>query len=338
MNSFYDLTLENLENILVNNGFKKYNAVQVFEGVYKKRVEKFDDITNISKELKKFLNENYNLNYLKIVDKLTSSDTNKYLLEVKNGFVECVLMKHDYANSLCISTQIGCNMGCAFCESGKLKKIRDLSTSEIILQVLTIERIEKVRVQNIVIMGIGEPFDNYDNLVNALHILTCPKGIELGSRHITVSTCGLALKIREFASINLQVNLAISLHAPNDEIRNKLMPINKKYKINELMDAVNYYIEKTNRRVSIEYILLDGINDSEKDANELAKMLKGKLIYVNLIPYNSTSSVFKRSKKDKIDLFYNTLKKNNIEVTIRREMGKEIKGACGQLRASYMQK
>ena len=244
-------------------------------------------------------------------------------------------MKHNYGNSICISTQIGCNMACAFCESGKLKKVRNLSTSEIILEVLTIEKLENIKVDNIVVMGIGEPFDNFDNLVKSIKILNCPKGIDLGSRRITVSTCGIVPKIKEFADLDTQVNLAISLHAPNQTIRESLMPISKAYKMDELMSAVDYYISKTNRKVTMEYILLEGINDSIENAKELSNLLKGKLVYVNLIPYNSTSSNFKRSSKEKINAFYDELVKNKINVQMRREMGKGIKGACGQLKASH---
>lgn len=333
--SIFELTLNELEDILIRNGFKKYNATQIYEGIYKRRVKSFDDISNISKELKKFLNDNYSLKYLNIVDELTSIDTNKYLLEVKDSFVECVLMKHDYGNSLCISTEIGCNMGCTFCESGKLKKIRGLSVSEIVLQVLTIEEKESIRISNVVFMGIGEPFDNYDNIIKSIDILTSNKGINLGSRKITVSTCGLVPKIKEFALNPGQVNLAISLHASNDEIRNKLMPINKVYSIKDIIESIDYYISKTNRRVTIEYILLDGINDSEENAMELVSLFKNKLVYINLIPYNSTSSNYKRSSKEKINKFFDILTKNGINVQMRREMGKNIKGACGQLRASH---
>ena len=254
MNSIFDLTLEELERILVENGFKKFNATQVFEGIYKKRVTSFDEITNISKELKAFLNNNYEIKYLNVLEELKSIDTNKYLLEVKDSSIEVVLMKHNYGNSICISTQIGCNMACAFCESGKLKKVRNLSTSEIILEVLTIEKLENIKVDNIVVMGIGEPFDNFDNLVKSIKILNCPKGIDLGSRRITVSTCGIVPKIKEFADLDTQVNLAISLHAPNQTIRESLMPISKAYKMEELMSSVDYYISKTNRKVTIDTI------------------------------------------------------------------------------------
>ena len=336
MSSIFDYTLSELEEILVSNGFKKFNAVQVFEGIYKRKVNSFDDISNISKDLKMFLNNNYVINMLPVLECLTSDDTNKYLLDINGSSIECVLMRHPYGDSICISTQVGCNMGCAFCESGKLKRVRNLLPSEIILQVLTIERYENLRINNVVIMGIGEPFDNYDNLIKVLSILVCPKGIDLGSRKITVSTCGIVPKIREFANLGIQVNLAISLHASNDKIRNKIMPISRAYDMASLMNAILYYISKTNRRVTIEYILLRGINDSDECALELVKLLKGKLVYVNLIPYNSTSSSeFKRASEESINSFYDILKKNGIEVVIRREMGKGIKGACGQLKASY---
>lgn len=335
MMSIFDLTLQELEEVLVRNGFKKFNATQVFEGIYKKKVNKFDDITNISKDLKEFLNNNYSLEYLKVIDSLKSESANKYLLEVKNSSVEVVLMHQSYGESLCISSQIGCNMGCTFCESGKLKMVRNLSVSEIILEILTIEKIENIRIDNVVIMGIGEPFDNYDNIVKALNIMICPKGIDLGQRRITVSTCGLVSKIKEFANLNTQVNLAISLHAPNQKLRESLMPIAKAYPLDKLMEAVDYYIDKTNRRVTMEYILLENVNDSIENAKELASLLKGKLVYVNLIPYNTTSSDFKRSSKERINAFFDVLVKNGINTQKRREMGKDIKGACGQLKASY---
>ena len=335
-NSIFDLTLEKLEEVLVSNGFKKFNATQVFEGIYKRKVNSFDDISNISKSLKLFLNENFQLKYLDVLECLESNDTSKYLLAIQGSSVECVLMRQVYGNSICVSTQVGCNMACAFCESGKLKKFRDLTAGEIVLQLMTVEKLIGERIKNVVIMGIGEPFDNYDNLIKSLNIFTSPKGIDLGSRKITVSTCGIVPKIKEFADYKSQVNLAISLHAPNDFIRNKLMPISKAYKLEELMNAIDYYIFKTNRRVTIEYIMLEDINDSEECALELSLLLKRKLVYVNLIPYNSTSSSeFKRASKDKIMKFYDILKKNGIEVVIRKEMGKGIKGACGQLKASH---
>ena len=244
-------------------------------------------------------------------------------------------MHHDYGYSLCISSQVGCNMGCAFCESGRLKKVRDLDLSELIGQINTVSRVSGVRVSSVVVMGIGEPFDNFDNIKRFISVATNNKMIGIGQRHITISTCGLVPKIYEFADLETGVNLAISLHAPNNEIRNKIMKINKAYKIEEVMKALDYYISKTNRRVTIEYIMLAGINDSDSCAYELANLLKGKLVYVNLIPYNETSNFeMKRSNDFKIKSFYDILKSNNVNVTIRKEMGGNLSAACGQLRAN----
>lgn len=339
-NSIYSYTLEEFESILVDNGFKKFNATQVFEWIYKKRVNSFGDMSNISKELIKFLNDNYVIDSFKVKTYTESDDTKKYLLELSDGnLIECVLMRHDYGNSLCVSTQVGCNMSCAFCESGRLKKVRNLDTCEIVNQVMTVIKDINSELDNIVVMGIGEPFDNYDNFIKFINILNTPKGLNMGTRKITVSTSGIVPKIKEFSKESGQVNLAISLHAPNDTIRNFLMPISRKYPMTELIDAIDEYILNTNRRVTIEYILIDGINDMDSCAYELAKLLKGKLVYVNLIPYNETSNfTFKRSKKFQIDKFYDILKRENINVTVRREMGKGIKGACGQLRAENSKK
>ena len=243
-------------------------------------------------------------------------------------------MNHLYGNSLCISTQVGCNMGCKFCESGRLKKVRNLETHEMIEQILLVEEECGKRISHVVIMGIGEPFDNYDNLIKFIEIINNPKGIELGSRHITVSTCGVVPKIKEFMNLPYQVNLAISLHAPNDEIRNTIMPINKAYPIPVLINTLKEYIQKTNRRVTFEYILLDQVNDTSECARELANLVKGMNCYINLIPYNETNNIsYKRTKSENITNFYDILKKNKINVTIRREYGSKISAACGQLRS-----
>lgn len=227
-------------------------------------------------------------------------------------------------------------MGCAFCESGRLKKVRNLETHEIVLQILKIEEIMNLRISHVVMMGIGEPFDNYDNIIKFIDIINSGKGIDIGARHITVSTCGIVPKIKEFINNGKQINLAISLHAPNNQIRNKIMNINKAYPIEELISVLKEYIEKTNRRVTFEYILLSGVNDTKECALELANLIKGMNAYVNLIPYNETSHIeFKRSSKENIDIFYDTLKKNKINVTIRREFGGNVDAACGQLRSKY---
>jgi 23S rRNA (adenine2503-C2)-methyltransferase len=243
-------------------------------------------------------------------------------------------MYHDYGISVCVSSQVGCNMGCRFCESGRLKKVRNLEAYEIVQQILIIEEDIKKRISHVVIMGIGEPFDNYDNVMRFISIINDNKGIGIGSRHITVSTCGLIPGIIKFMNESGQVNLAISLHAPNDIIRNKIMPISKVYGIDELLDSIKKYVSKTNRRVTFEYILLDGVNDMDACALELAKLIRGINCYVNLIPYNETENIsFKRSKMEQIMKFYDILKKNNINVTIRKEFGSKVDAACGQLSA-----
>lgn len=335
MKNFYDFTYEMLVEFLIERNFKKYNASQLFEWVYKKRVTDFSKMSNLSKQLSEFLRINFNFETLSIEMVQKSSDTHKYLFKLEDGhFIEAVLMKHDYGNSLCVSSEVGCNMGCAFCESGRLKLVRKLKTHEMIEQILLIENTSKLKINNVVIMGIGEPFDNYNNVINFLNIMTDTKALEIGQRRITVSTCGIVPKIKEFTELGTQVNLALSLHAPNDELRTKLMPINKVYPLKEVFKALDNYIAVTNRRVTIEYIMLEGINDTEQCALELVNLIKGRLMYVNLIPYNETSHIeFKKTKNNEIMKFYDILKKNNINVTVRREFGGEISAACGQLRA-----
>ena len=336
--NFYDFTLEELESYLIENGFKKYNATQIIEWVYEKHIYDFDKMTNLSKKLIEFLKLNISFDKLKVIKVEKSDLANKYLLELKDGNrIESVLMKHDYGHSLCVSSQIGCNMGCSFCESGRLKKIRNLTLSEIVMQVTTVSEYENKRIDSIVMMGIGEPFDNFDTVKRFISVVTNNKMIGIGQRHLTISTCGIVPKIYEFADLETGVNLAISLHAPNNEIRDKIMKINHAYKIEEIMSALDYYIEKTNRRVTIEYIMLAGINDTDKCAKELSELLKGKLVYVNLIPYNETENFnMKRSNDFKIREFCGILKSNNINVTIRKEMGGNLSAACGQLRANNM--
>ena len=335
--NIYDYTIKQLEDYFISKGEKKFKATQVFEWLYQKRVKSFDEMTNIKKEVISYLKEDFKINSLEILTKQEDVDVIKYLFKLEdNNKIEAVLMKHDYGNSLCVSSQVGCNMGCRFCESGRLKKVRNLKTSEMVLQLLKIEEDLNIRISHLVLMGIGEPFDNYENVINFIDIINTPKGIALGSRHITVSTCGIIPKIKEFIKDGKQVNLAISLHASNDKLRQELMPISKVYKLDDLMKVIKEYIKVTNRRVTFEYILLKGINDRYENAIELSKLLKGMNCYVNLIPYNETSHIeFKKSDQDTILKFYDTLKKNNIGVTIRREFGKKVSAACGQLRANY---
>ena len=337
MKNIYGVTLEQLEQYFVDLGYQKFKAVQVFEWLYKKRVSSFDEMTNIKKEQIEKLKQDFTLNNIDIVDKKEGKDVKKYLFKLKDErFVEAVLMNHDYGNSICVSSQVGCNMSCAFCESGRLKKVRNLDTDEMVLQILNVEKDLGIRITHVVIMGIGEPFDNYDNVMNFVDIINSGKGIDIGARHITISTCGVVPKIKEFMNHGKQINLAISLHAPNNEIRNKLMPINKAYPIEVLIPTLKEYIKKTNRRLTFEYILLDGINDTKECALELSNLIKGMNAYVNLIPYNETSHIeFKRSNENKIKIFYDVLKKNKINVTIRKEFGGTVDAACGQLRSKY---
>lgn len=335
MKNIYGVTLLDLEEYFISKNDKKFKAAQIFDWIYKKRVKSFDDMSNVSKKTIEDIKNDYYIDCLKIEKKLTDVDVSKYLFKLKDSeYVEAVLMYHDYGTSICISTQVGCNMGCKFCESGRLKKVRNLEVNEMVEQILSVEDDIKSRITHVVLMGIGEPFDNYDNVIKFIDIINSPKGIDLGSRHITVSTCGIVPKIREFANYPKQVNLAISLHAPNNKIRDSIMNINKVYKISDIIDSVKYYISKTNRRVTFEYIMLKDVNDSVDNAKELSCLLKGLNAYVNLIPYNETSHIeYKKSSNDKILEFYDTLKKNNISVTIRREFGSKVNAACGQLRS-----
>lgn len=338
MKSIYDFTREKLEEFFIGQNEKKFKATQVYEWLYKKRISSFEEMQNISKTTIQLLKENFLIDKLNLLASQSDVDVDKYLFELKDqNKIEAVLMHHDYGYSLCISTEVGCNMGCLFCESGRLKKVRNLEVSEMVLQILQIEKLKNVRISHVVLMGIGEPFDNYDNVIDFIKVINDPKGIDLGARHITISTCGLVPKIKEFMELNTQVNLAVSLHAPNNYLRDKIMPINKAYKIEELMEAIKAYIKKTNRRVTFEYIMLKDLNDTKDCALELAKLLKGINCYVNLIPYNRTSAhdKFGKSDKETILKFYDILKKNNINVTIRREFGSKVMAACGQLRANY---
>lgn len=335
--NIYGIEFEKLEKYFVDNNISKFRATQVFEWLYKKRVDNLNEMTNLGKETIDKLQSDFSFDKLKLLEVQSDKLVKKFLFELSDGQkIESVLMYHDYGNSICISSQVGCNMGCAFCQSGRLKKVRNLATHEMVLQILEVEKITGIRISHVVIMGIGEPFDNYDNVMSFIRIINSNKGINIGARHITVSTCGIVPKIEQFSKENLQVNLAISLHAANDELRNKLMPINKVYNISKLIDSLKKYLDNNNRRVTFEYILLSGINDSLEDAMELANLLKGMNAYVNLIPYNETDNIsFRRTKNEQIMRFYDILKKSKINVTVRREFGSKVDAACGQLRANY---
>ena len=336
MKNIFSIPKQQLEEYFININDKKFRATQIYEFLYKKRIYDVNNMNNIGKNIKEKLLEDFDFSFIKLKLKQEDIGVKKYLFELSDGnLIESVLMYHDYGTSICVSSQVGCNMGCAFCESGRLKKVRNLETYEVVQQLLLIEEDIKERISHVVIMGIGEPFDNYDNIMNFIRIINDPKGIDIGARHITVSTCGIVPKIKEFAKDFTQVNLAISLHAPNDKIRNQIMPISKAYNLDELMNSIKEYIKLTNRRVTFEYVMLENINDSEECAKELAKLLKNLNCYVNLIPYNETENIqFKRTKKMQILAFYDILKKNGINVTIRKEFGSKVDAACGQLRAN----
>ena len=341
MINLYNYSLEKLEELMLSLQEKKYRATQLFKWIYEKRVTSFDEMSDVSKSFREVLNRDFCLVKPKIHKEQRSKDgTIKLLLELEDGDkIETVLMRYNYGNAVCVSSEVGCNMGCAFCASGLLKKKRELLVSEMIGQVLVIDDILKAegnneRVTHVVVMGTGEPFDNYENVMDFIRILNHPHGLAIGARHITVSTCGIVPKIYDYAKEGLQINLAISLHAPSDEIRKKIMPISFKYPMNELMEAVKYYEKTAGRRVTFEYILLNGINDSKEDAKKLAKLIKGTLAYVNLIPYNSVDeNKYKRSDDKSVRDFMDTLIKCGVNATIRREFGSDIDAACGQLRA-----
>lgn len=342
MKSIYDLNLEDLQNYLVSIGLKPFRAKQIMKWLYEKRVDSFEQMTDISKDLQKKLNEDFVIDSIAIKDKQVSKDgTEKFLFEMADGsLVESVMMIFEYGYSACVSSQVGCNMGCSFCASGLLKKQRDLTAGEIVLQALMIQkRLDEIgaRLGNIVVMGTGEPFDNYDNVMKALSIINSPFGLEIGARHISISTCGVVPGIERFAKENLQYNLAISLHAPNDELRSKLMPINRAYSLDKLMAALKDYASLNNRRLTFEYLLLSGVNDSEVNAKQIKELLKGLNAYINLIPYNEVKEKdFKTSSEENALRFYDLLKKNGVSVTLRQKKGDDIDAACGQLRANNL--
>lgn len=339
MRNIYDLSKEELENYFESIGDKKFRAVQILEWLYRKKVTSFDEMTNLSKLAIQTLKDNFIIEGLNLKTKFVSSDgTIKFLFELNDGnLIETVLMRHNYGNSVCVTSQVGCNMGCSFCASGELGKVRNLTLAEMALQVLYVDNylnVENQRVSNIVVMGIGEPFDNYETLLKFLTIVNYPKGLEIGARHITVSTCGIVPKIYEFAEFPLQINLAVSLHAPTNELRSKMMKINKVYKIEELIAALKYYLDKTNRRITFEYILIKGVNDRDQDALDLIKLVKNVNCYVNLIPYNEViTNPYKASSHERCEEFFEILRKHGVNATLRMEHGNDVAAACGQLRA-----
>jgi 23S rRNA (adenine2503-C2)-methyltransferase len=345
--SIYGLTFEQLVVWLEEQGHKKFRASQVWDWLYKKRVTDFAEMTDVNPDCIQLLASNYFIESLNEHLKQESADgTIKFLFKLVDGdLIETVLMRHKYGLSVCVTTQVGCNIGCSFCASGLLPKKRDLSCGEIVEQIMKVQfHLDKAglaeNVSHVVVMGIGEPFDNFKNMIDFLNVIKDQKGLALGARHITVSTSGLADKIIEFADLNTQVNLAISLHAPNNELRTRIMKINRAIPLEKLMPAIDYYLEKTNRRVTLEYILIKDMNDQKEHALELVELIGNRrdLAKVNLIPYNPVDehSQYKRSEQEAVLAFYDTLKKQGINCTIRLEHGTDIDAACGQLRSKQM--
>ena len=324
-----------LEDYFILMGEKKYKATQVFEWLYRHNEYDINNFSNIKKDIINKLKSDFTTEFIIIEKVLEGQDVKKFLFRLLDGEkIEAVLMEHNYGLSVCVSSQVGCNMGCRFCESGRLKKVRNLETFEIVQQILLIQEYINKRIDSVVVMGIGEPFDNYDNIVRFIKIINDAKGLAIGARHITVSTCGLVPKIDEFSNLDLQVNLALSLHAARDSVRNRIMPVNKVYNIDTVIAAIKRYIAKTNRRVTIEYVMLNMVNDTLEDAQALVNLIKGMNVYVNLIPYNETKNIeFSKSSKERINKFYEYLTTSGINVTVRREFGGNIKAACGQLRS-----
>ena len=346
MKSIYSFSLEELTSRMLSLDQSSYRAKQIFDWLYKKRVSSFDEMTTISKSFRDVLKKEFDFSLpTPTVVQESKDGTIKCLFKLEDGEeVESVLMHYVYGYSVCVSSQVGCNMSCAFCASGLLKKKRNLLPHEMLGQVLAFDKLLKAKdptlhVTHVVIMGTGEPFDNYDNVLSFIRNINSPFGINIGARHITVSTCGIVPSIIRFGKEGLQVNLAISLHAPNDELRNRLMPINKAYPLAELIDAIKQYgIDSNGRRVTYEYILIKDLNDSLAQAKELYDLIKPTFGYVNLIPYNPVmENGFKRSPNTRVSAFHNYLLEKGIKSTIRKEFGSDIDAACGQLRAKHLE-
>lgn len=341
MINLYGLSQKSLEELMVKEGQKPYRATQLFIWMYDKKVTSFDEMSDISIKFREVLKEKYSLELPKIYKKQVSEDgTIKLLLELNDGMkVETVLMRYNYGNSVCVSSQVGCSMGCSFCSSGLLGKQRDLTAAEMVGEVMIINNLLREenrghRVSHVVVMGTGEPMDNYNNVMEFIRIINNQKGLAIGARHITVSTCGIPDGIRKYAKEGLQTNLAISLHAPNNELRNKLMKINKAFPLEVIFPAIREYEEVAGRRVTYEYLLLEGINDTKECAQELVELIKGTKGYVNLIPYNETKLCeYKRSSNNRVHAFLSYLLQAGVNTTIRKEFGSDIDAACGQLKA-----
>lgn len=334
-----DLAINEIEDLMIENGFPKYRALQIFKWLYKD-IERFEKMGNLPDNIINFLNNNFHIYRAFILEKQISFDgTIKFLFRLNDGnAVECVLMKYQHGYSLCISTQVGCRMSCEFCASTIGGLVRNLTSGEMIEEIMAVSRDTGIRISNIVLMGIGEPFDNYDQVIKFLKIVNDKNGLNIGMRHITISTSGVVPNIYKLADEEIQCTLAVSLHSAINNKRSELMPINKKYDLEELIKACKYYIDKTNKRITFEYALIRGVNDDTDDAEALGNLLKNMLCHVNLIPVNPVKGkAFKKAKDSRIHYFKNTLEKYGINTTIRRELGIDIDGACGQLRKNHVQ-
>lgn len=341
MKNIKDYNLPELKKELEAMGEKPFRAEQIFKWIFQEKIKSFDEMTNISLELREKLKENYTICNFEILRKQESKDgTIKYLFDVLDGnAIETVLMSYHHGYSICVSSQIGCKMGCKFCASTGINFIRNLTSGEIAEQILAVEQDANVRISNVVFMGIGEPLDNYENVINAIHIINNPKGLNIGARHISISTSGLVPKIYQLANEKIPCTLSISLHATNNEKRSSMMPVNNAYPIEELIQACKDYIKETNRRISFEYALAKDNNDNLNDAKELVKLLKGMLCHVNLIPINKIENgTFTKSSNENIMRFRDFLNDHGIVATIRRELGSDIDAACGQLRRKNLKK
>jgi 23S rRNA m2A2503 methyltransferase len=335
MKNIKNYTFEELKEELKELGEKPFRAEQIFRWLYIEKVKSFDEMTNLSIELREKLKQNYTMCNFNIIKKLESIDgTKKYLFDVLDeNAIETVLMEYHHGKTICVSSQIGCKMGCKFCASTGIPFVRSLTAGEIVEQLIAVEQDTGDRISNIVFMGIGEPLDNYDNVIKAIHIINHPKGLNIGARHISISTSGLVPRIYDLANENIPCTLSISLHATNNEKRSAMMPVNNAYKIEELIQACKDYIKVTNRRISFEYALAKDNNDNLEDAKELVKLLKGMLCHVNLIPINKIENgKYTKSTNENIIKFRDYLNDHGIVATIRRELGSDIDAACGQLR------
>ncbi len=341
MQTIYDLNMKQMEEMLASLGQKSYRARQIYSWLYRKRVLTFEEMTDLPAGLIEQLKQKYCIMPVVLVEKQVSRDlTAKYLFKLQDGStIETVLMHFNFGKSVCVTSQVGCNMGCTFCASGLLKKQRDLTAGEMTGQIMFVQKeldSQGARVDNVVVMGTGEPFDNYDNVMDFCKVINSDHGLAIGARHITISTCGIVPKIRQFAEEHYQYNLAVSLHASNDDLRQKLMPIDKAYPMDVLMDALKHYSEGNHRRLTFEYILLKGVNDSNDNAVELADLIRGMNAYVNLIPYNEVDENGYHTTDEKSALrFYDVLMKHGVKATLRTKHGDDIDAACGQLRARH---